>query len=351
VIGLSYYPQWHGTLDAMTHSLWQLSTQFNKPVILVETAHPWTTQNFDDAGNILSIPSGFPYPISVDGQIGFLDDLVLRMKSVPNGLGHGIIYWEAAWTALPGLQPVQTSSAGGGAGWAIGEGNAWESNALFGQYGQELPSLAALGNLPPIVDAGAPTTILKGATFSRAGSFTDADAHLAWTATVDYGDGSDPQLLALNSDKTFSLSHTYADVGEYEVTVSVTDDEGRTGAATATVTVVYDFGGFQPPIASAPVGNSAQAGSVVAVKFSLAGDQGLSIFATGYPISVRIGAGGAESDSQPAAAAGGSGLSYDPSTDQYTFAWKTNSAWKGTTRRLVLQFDDGTTHTAEFRFR
>jgi arabinogalactan endo-1,4-beta-galactosidase len=351
VIGLSYYPRWHGTLSAMTNSVWQLSARFNKPVILVETAHPWTTENFDDSGNILSIPDGFPYPISVDGQSGFLDDIVLRVKSAPNDLGQGIIYWEATWTALTGLQPVQTSTAGGGAGWAMGEGNAWESNALFGQFGQELASLAALGNLPPVVNAGPSAVILKGATFSSAGSFTDADAHLSFSATVDYGDGSGVQTLTLNADKTFSLSHSYAAVGEHEVTVSVTDDEGRTGIATTTVHVVYEFGGFLPPIAGGSATNQAQAGGVVPVKFSLTGDQGLAIFAAGYPKSVRIGAGGAEGDPQPAASAGGSGLSYNAATDQYVFAWKTDRAWRGTTRQLVLQFDDGTTHTAVFNFR
>jgi hypothetical protein len=34
----------------------------------------------------------------------------------------------------------------------------------------------------------------------------------------------------------------------------------------------------------------------------------------------------------------------------YTYAWKTNPAWNGTCRQLVLQLIDGTTHAANFSF-
>jgi hypothetical protein len=41
-----------------------------------------------------------------------------------------------------------------------------------------------------------------------------------------------------------------------------------------------------------------------------------------------------------------------PPVVRYTFVWRTSSAWAETCRRLVLVFelDDGTTHTANFRF-
>jgi hypothetical protein len=43
-------------------------------------------------------------------------------------------------------------------------------------------------------------------------------------------------------------------------------------------------------------------------------------------------------------------LLYDPLTDRYAFVWKTSGSWAGSCRRLVLQLDDGTTRTADFRF-
>ncbi|MBW3592235.1 MAG: hypothetical protein KY396_00895, partial [Actinobacteria bacterium] len=91
-------------------------------------------------------------------------------------------------------------------------------------------------NSSPSVDLGADANISEGGTFTRSGSFTDADAGDEWTATVDYGDGAGPQALALDADKTFALSHVYADDGAYTVTVVVSDGS-RSGSDTAQVTV------------------------------------------------------------------------------------------------------------------
>ena len=49
--------------------------------------------------------------------------------------------------------------------------------------------------------------------------------------------------------------------------------------------------------------------------------------------------------------AGGSSLSYNQATDTYTYTWKTNTAWAGTCRRLLIVLNDNTTHDADFRFR
>ncbi len=75
-----------------------------------------------------------------------------------------------------------------------------------------------------------------GSQLSVKGSFIDPGAD-TWTATVDYGDGSGTQTLALNADKTFALSHVYADNGVYPMTVIVTDDDGGAGSDVAAVTV------------------------------------------------------------------------------------------------------------------
>jgi hypothetical protein len=36
---------------------------------------------------------------------------------------------------------------------------------------------------------------------------------------------------------------------------------------------------------------------------------------------------------------------------QYTYAWKTDTTWKGTCRQLVVTLKDNTVHTAVFRFK
>ena len=66
--------------------------------------------------------------------------------------------------------------------------------------------------------------------------FTDPDSSY-WTASVNYGDGSDSQRLALKSDKTFSLSHKYVNNGVYTVTVTVKDNKGAVGTDIVVVTV------------------------------------------------------------------------------------------------------------------
>ena len=66
--------------------------------------------------------------------------------------------------------------------------------------------------------------------------FSDNDGSTSWTATVDYGDGSGSQPLALNTNKTFVLEHLWAP-GSYDLTVQVTDDANATGALVIHVVV------------------------------------------------------------------------------------------------------------------
>ena len=103
-----------------------------------------------------------------------------------------------------------------------------------------------VNNVAPVVDAGPDGTTSEGGIFTSSGSFTDPGAD-SWTATVDYGDGSGVQAQALNPDKTFALSHVYADVGSFTVTVAVTDDDGGSGTDSADVTVPYGFIGLLSP--------------------------------------------------------------------------------------------------------
>lgn len=95
---------------------------------------------------------------------------------------------------------------------------------------------ATITNVVPVVSAGADASVNEGVAFARGGSFTDPGAD-SWTATVDYGDGSGVQPLAL-AGKTFALAHTYVDNGPFTITVRVTDDDGGTGTDAVTMNVV-----------------------------------------------------------------------------------------------------------------
>ena len=118
-------------------------------------------------------------------------------------------------------------------------------------------------------------------------------------------------------------------------------------------TVVYNFGGFLQPVDNLPTLNLVKGGAGVAVKFSLGGDQGLSIFETGYPVSRPIVCeGGAPLDAiEQTVTAGSSSLSYNAATETYAYTWKTDKAWAGTCRQLVVKLADGTEHKANFKFK
>jgi DNA-binding beta-propeller fold protein YncE len=142
-------------------------------------------------------------------------------------------------------------------------------------------------------------------------------------------------------------------VGTTTVHASADDGAGHTSTCSFTVTVQYNFAGFFQPVDNLPAVNIVQAGRGIPVKFSLSGNKGLGIFAPGSPSSGPI----ACNSNDPATlleetvTAGGSSLSYDPVTDQYIYVWKTEAAWAGTCRQLVVQLNDGSIHRANFKFK
>jgi hypothetical protein len=115
---------------------------------------------------------------------------------------------------------------------------------------------------------------------------------------------------------------------------------------------VLAFTGFFAPVDDPPFVNRVKAGAGVPVKFSLAGDQGLDIFASGSPTSrvIACETGVPQDGIEETVTAGGSSLTYDPAADTYTYVWKTGKTWRGTCRRLEMTLIDGTVHTADFHF-
>lgn len=102
---------------------------------------------------------------------------------------------------------------------------------------QTLPGTVNILNVAPVVDAGSDVTIVKRDTFVGSGFIVDP-GNDAWTATVDYGDGSGVQPLTV-SGNTFALSHVFADAGIYTATVEVTDGSGARGSDALQVQVTF----------------------------------------------------------------------------------------------------------------
>lgn len=152
---------------------------------------------------------------------------------------------------------------------------------------------------------------------------------------------------------TNPLSGTAFPVGTTTVSVTATDPAGNTATGSFTVTVLHNFSGFLQPVDNLPTLNLVNAGRAIPVKFSLSGNKGLNIFVAGYPKSQAIACDSAApvDGIEQTVTAGGSSLQYNALTDVYTYVWKTDKAWAGTCRQLVLGFADGTFQRANFKLK
>jgi arabinogalactan endo-1,4-beta-galactosidase len=86
IIGLSYYPFWHGSLETLSKSLEGLAKEFpGKKVHIVETAYHYQWQAPDVEFDFSSI-----WPINPEGQAAFTRALVKELKKHENVTG---LYW------------------------------------------------------------------------------------------------------------------------------------------------------------------------------------------------------------------------------------------------------------------
>jgi Ca2+-binding RTX toxin-like protein len=83
------------------------------------------------------------------------------------------------------------------------------------------------------LDAGPGGSVNQGAIFASTGHYNPG---ITGTATVNYGDNTGNQALTL-ANGSFSLSHIYADDGQYTITVTITPTQGAVLTDTAAVTV------------------------------------------------------------------------------------------------------------------
>ena len=142
IIGLTYYPMWHGTMDDLQYNLNDISARYNKDVMIVETAYAFTLADGDGLGSSFS-PQDEEiggYPASVQGQKDFMSDLESVILNVPGNRGLGFFYWEPEWI------PVEGAYWGTEAGKEYIEDNGilsnpWDNLALFDFNGNALESI------------------------------------------------------------------------------------------------------------------------------------------------------------------------------------------------------------------
>ncbi|HEX6686621.1 MAG TPA: arabinogalactan endo-1,4-beta-galactosidase [Candidatus Limnocylindrales bacterium] len=132
IIAVSQYVYWHGPLGYMQANLFDLTSRYGKPIMVVETAYGFTLEQNDHETNIFnaSLAEAGGYPATPKGQTQALRDMFNTVAAVPGALG--VFYWEPTWTAVTGggWDPADPSS-----------GDGWENQALFGYDGKALPAL------------------------------------------------------------------------------------------------------------------------------------------------------------------------------------------------------------------
>ena len=120
IIGLSYYPFWHGTMedyrDREGKPLDQLKGMATKPELVEK----------------------LDYPMTKEGQASFMKDLMELIADIPGG--EGFYYWEPAWIPVPGCGWA-TEAALAYTGEKGPGGNEWANQALFDYDGNALPAL------------------------------------------------------------------------------------------------------------------------------------------------------------------------------------------------------------------
>ena len=133
IIGFSYYPIWHRdvSVDQLSDRIAEFRTAYDKDVMILETAYPWTTEGNDSNTNIFggqTPTAGYPY--TPDGQLDMIKKIT---QEVIDGGGIGVVYWEPAWITS-GLRDF----------WSTG--SSWENATLFdydGNVGQGMSFMTA----------------------------------------------------------------------------------------------------------------------------------------------------------------------------------------------------------------
>jgi arabinogalactan endo-1,4-beta-galactosidase len=125
IVGLSYYPEWHGGIASLGETLVAVATAFKKPVMVVETAYPWKQDSHWDGKKNLD------WPLTPEGQKQFLSDVTRAVRKVPDALGAGVCWWHPESVEVDGLRA-----------WLGG------SCALFDDTGSLLPAAKTLGAAP-----------------------------------------------------------------------------------------------------------------------------------------------------------------------------------------------------------
>lgn len=160
IIGLSYYPFWHGSLEKLSDNMNDLALRYGKELMVAEVSMGFTMEDYaayerlapEERKGYATRPElveKVPFPMSKEGQCEFMKAFLKVIEQVPAHKGLGFFYWEPAWLPVAG------------SGWATKEaleyieekgpgGNEWANQALFDYEGNALPALEVIRDYQPV---------------------------------------------------------------------------------------------------------------------------------------------------------------------------------------------------------
>lgn len=157
IIGLSYYPFWHGTLQQLEDNMRDISERYGKELIVAEVSMGHTLEDYKDYEKLSDeerkgmaakpeLAAKIEYPMTPEGQCDFMQDFMTRIAGIRGT--RGFYYWEPGWLPVPGsgwageeaLEYIEEKGPGG---------NEWANQALFDYDGNALPALETIKNFQP----------------------------------------------------------------------------------------------------------------------------------------------------------------------------------------------------------
>lgn len=243
IVGLSFYPYWHGTMDDLKNAIIHIRDTYGKNVYVAENAYCYTAEDGDGSSNSVEGTGDLAegYSASVQGQTNEVRDVCAAASEAG---AEGIFYWEGTWIPVgPAYADNSTIWEKYGSGWAssyasdydpkdAGQyygGCSWDNQAMFDFTGHPLASLNVFKYLK--YGATAPLTVESIPALTVSCNL-GTEAKLPDTVSVIYNDRSVAQVpvtwdtddvAAIDTETggTFTVSGSLNDGSEVTATVTV----------------------------------------------------------------------------------------------------------------------------------
>ena len=242
IVGLSFYPYWHGTIEDLKNAIIHIRDTYGKKVYVAENAYCYTAEDGDGSANSVEGTDDLAegYSASVQGQANEVRDVCAAASEAG---AEGVFYWEGTWI------PVGPADADNsdlwekyGSGWAssyasgydpkdAGQyygGCSWDNQAMFDFTGHPLASLNVFKYLK--YGATAPLAVDSIPAVTVACNI-GTDPELPDTVSVIYNDRSEAQVPVIwNTDDVAAIDTENG--GNFTVSGTLEDGTEVTAAVT-----------------------------------------------------------------------------------------------------------------------